>query len=89
MARKKSKSIQRKVQGTPGRILNPERPPSTSTESSRSISPLIDGSTWMTIDEPTDLDLPPSFELALTLQEKVCRKRVLFTSRLTTMESGI
>ncbi|GFW61570.1 hypothetical protein TNCV_348181 [Trichonephila clavipes] len=59
MARKKSKSIQRKGQGTPVRILNPERPPSTSTESSRSISPLIDGTTRMTIDEPTDLDLPP------------------------------
>ncbi|GFU88202.1 hypothetical protein TNCV_845951 [Trichonephila clavipes] len=89
MARKKSKSIQRKGQGTPGRILNPERPPSTWTESSRSISPLIDGTTRMTIDEPTDLELPPSIELTLTLQEKVCRKRVLLTSRLTTMESGI
>ncbi|GFT36720.1 relaxin receptor 1, partial [Trichonephila clavipes] len=62
---------------------------STSTESSRSISPLIDGTSRMTIDEPTDLYLPPSFELTLTLQEKVCRKRVLLTSRLTTMESGI
>ncbi|GFV26468.1 hypothetical protein TNCV_3361211 [Trichonephila clavipes] len=89
MARKKSKSIQRKGQGTPGRILNHERPPSTSTESFRSISPLIDRTTRMTIDEPTDLDLPPSFELTLTLQENVCRKRVLLTSRLTTMESGI
>ncbi|GFT12458.1 uncharacterized protein TNCV_4336211 [Trichonephila clavipes] len=63
-------------------------PPSTSTESSCSISLLIDGTTRITIDEPTDLDLPPSFELTLTLQEKVCRKRVLLTSRLTTMESG-
>ncbi|GFU02716.1 hypothetical protein TNCV_1384441 [Trichonephila clavipes] len=89
MARKKSKSIQRKDQGTPGRILNLERPPSTSTESSRSISSLVDGTTRMMIDEPTDLDLPASFELTLTLQEKVCRKRVLLTSRLTTMESGI
>ncbi|GFW35152.1 hypothetical protein TNCV_5067171 [Trichonephila clavipes] len=89
MARKKSKSIQRKCQGTPGRVLNPERPPSTSTASSRSISSLIDGTTRMTIDEPTDLDLPPSFELTLMLQEKVCRKRVLLTWRLTTMESGI
>ncbi|GFT41401.1 hypothetical protein TNCV_3890201 [Trichonephila clavipes] len=86
MARKKSKSIQRKGQGTPGRILNPERPAGTLTEISRSISPLIDGTTRMTIDEPTDLDPPPSFELTLTLQEKVCWKRVLLTSSLMTVE---
>ncbi|GFV66728.1 hypothetical protein TNCV_1646071 [Trichonephila clavipes] len=89
MARKKSKFIQRKGQGTPGRILNPEGPHSTSTGSSRSISPLIDGTTRMTIDEPTDLDLPPSFELTLTLQEKVCRKRVLLTASLMTVEKLI
>ncbi|GFW26941.1 hypothetical protein TNCV_1377811 [Trichonephila clavipes] len=89
MARKKNQSIQRKSRGTPDRFLNPERPPSTSTESFRSIPPLIGGTTRMTIDEPMDLNLPPSIELTLTLQEKVCRKRILLTSRLRTMESGI
>ncbi|GFU47273.1 hypothetical protein TNCV_3742431 [Trichonephila clavipes] len=62
MARKKSQSIQRRGRGTPDRFYNPEKPPSTSTESFRSISPLIDGTTRMMIDEPKDLNLPSSNE---------------------------
>ncbi|GFS69546.1 hypothetical protein TNCV_3894061 [Trichonephila clavipes] len=91
MARKKSQSIQRRGRGTPDRFYNPERPPSTSTESFRSISPLIDGTTRMMIDEPKDLNLPSSNEnfRPATPQVTTCRKRVLLTARLRTMKSGI
>ncbi|GFV89325.1 hypothetical protein TNCV_4151451 [Trichonephila clavipes] len=91
MARKKSQTIQRKGRGTPDRILNPERPPSTSTESFRSISPLIDETTRMMIDKPKDLNLPSSKENSklVTPQDTICRKRLLLSEKLRLTKNGI
>ncbi|GFT71504.1 hypothetical protein TNCV_2478971 [Trichonephila clavipes] len=82
-------------------------------ESSRSISPLIDETTSMNIDEPKDWILPapntnsksatpqvtnrkdwiltaPNENSRLaTPQDTTCRKRVLLTTRLRTMKTGI
>ncbi|GFW16339.1 hypothetical protein TNCV_4265041 [Trichonephila clavipes] len=78
MARKKSQSIQRKGRGTPNLTLNPERPPSTWTESFHSISPLIDGTTRMMIDEPKDWIIHASNETSrpVTPQDTNCRRRL-------------
>ncbi|GFU47257.1 hypothetical protein TNCV_1299271 [Trichonephila clavipes] len=65
--------------------------PALREKASRSISPLIDGTTRMMIDEPKDLNLPSSNENSrpATPQDTTCRKRVLLTARLRTMKSGI
>ncbi|GFX24997.1 hypothetical protein TNCV_1279331 [Trichonephila clavipes] len=94
MARKQSnqsQTIQRRGRETPDRNDNPERPPSTSTESFRSISPLLEETSRMMTVEPKDQNLPSSNDTSrpVTPQDTTCRERIALTEAFRNMKSAI
>ncbi|GFW82554.1 hypothetical protein TNCV_1794471 [Trichonephila clavipes] len=70
---------------------NLERLPSTSTESYRSISPLLQETPRMMTDEPKDLNLPSTIDTSrpVTPQDTTCRKRLALAEESKNMKIAL
>ncbi|GFU77163.1 hypothetical protein TNCV_1423361 [Trichonephila clavipes] len=86
---RKNQTIHRKGRETPDRSENQERPPSTSTESYRSISPLLEKTSRIMIDELKDLNLPYPNDTSRPVkpQDTTSRRRLALTEDIKTTEN--